>query len=292
MPRRTAPISPQPAGRSSQAASARREVSSLRRPAANDPLVSLVIARIRDALLRKDLKPGDFLPSELELARSLGVGKSSIREAVKMLQAMGVLEVRRGHGTVIRREPGPDYISPLLFRLITEHGYPTDLVELRMMFEPAFTVMAMERATDEDRERIRASLDRLERAVQAGIQLAEDDLAFHLAILQTTRNPLVIRIGETIFQLFLPSISVSMRHIADRAVQDHRRIFEAFCAGDEVQLRKAVVGSYADWKESLYRAPDAAPPGLSTPAAALRAGRPRPPGETARRVPAEKGGDA
>lgn len=248
--------------------------STLGLPVGQGSIVSLIMDRIRGALLRKELRPGDYLPSELELTRQLGVGKSSIREAVKMLQAMGVVEVRRGQGTLIRTRPGPDVIGPLLFHLITEGGYPDDLVELRMMFEPAFAVMAMERATDEDRERLRATLTRLVAAVQAGTPTAEDDLAFHLAMLQATKNPLVIRIGETIFQLFQPSISVSMQTIARRAVADHRRIFAAFRARDASRLRAAVVRSYDGWKESLFRKPPDTPG--SAPAA--------------RRVPARGGG--
>jgi GntR family transcriptional repressor for pyruvate dehydrogenase complex len=218
-----------------------------------DSVVSRAIARIKDALLRKDLRPGDYLPSETELTKTLGIGKSSVREAVKMLQAMGVVEVRRGQGTVVRRHPGPDYISPLVFQLIMEAGYPDDLIELRLMFEPAFSVMAMERATAEDHERIRKAMERLERSVRSGTPAAEDDIAFHLAILKATKNPLVIRIGETIFQLFKPSISVSMQHIASRAIQDHRRIFDALRSGDGAQVRTAVVRSYDGWKESLHR---------------------------------------
>src|SRR4030042_894435 len=63
-------------------------------------VASRAIARIKDALLRKDLRPGDYLPSETELTKTLGIGKSSVREAVKMLQAMGGVEVRRGQGRV------------------------------------------------------------------------------------------------------------------------------------------------------------------------------------------------
>jgi GntR family transcriptional repressor for pyruvate dehydrogenase complex len=204
-------------------------------------------------LLRKELRPGDYLPSETELTKTLGIGKSSVREAVKMLQAMGVVEVRRGQGTVVRRHPGPDTISPLVFQLIMEAGYPDDLIQLRLMFEPAYSVMAMERATADDHEHIRSAMERLERSVRAGRPTADEDIAFHLAILRATKNPLVIRIGETIFQLFQPSISVSMRHIAPRAVEDHRRIFDAFRSGDAGRLRTAVLKSYDGWKESLYR---------------------------------------
>src|SRR5512147_3165157 len=131
-----------------------RVARSLGVPVGKDSVVSLAIARIKDALLRKALRPGDYLPSEIELTKTLGIGKSSVREAVKMLQAMGVVEVRRGDGTVVREHPGPDYLSPLVFQLIMESGYPDDLVELRRMFEPAAAVMAMERATGEDHEKI------------------------------------------------------------------------------------------------------------------------------------------
>jgi GntR family transcriptional regulator, transcriptional repressor for pyruvate dehydrogenase complex len=245
---RSARKSPPPAR-----ADRRRLSRALGVPLGKDSVVSLVLGRIKEALLRKDLKPGEYLPSETELTNTLGVSKSSVREAVKMLQAMGVVEVRRGQGTLVRQHPGPDYISPLVFQLIMEAGYPDDLVELRLMFEPAFAVMAMERATDDDRDRIRHAMERLERSVQSGSPVAEEDIAFHLAMLQATKNPLVTRIGETIFQLFQASISVSMTHIADRAVQDHRRIFEAFCSRDPDRLRAAVLQSYDGWKESLYR---------------------------------------
>jgi GntR family transcriptional regulator, transcriptional repressor for pyruvate dehydrogenase complex len=239
-------------------ARARKVAGSLGVPLGKDSVASVVLTRIKEALLRRTLKPGDFLPSETELTKTFGVSKSSVREAVKMLQAMGVVEVRRGQGTLVQAHPGAAYISPMIFQLIMESGYPEDLVELRLMFEPAFTVMAMRRATAEDLARIGQALERLEASVRSHTQVAEDDLAFHLAILRATGNRLVVRIGETIFQLFEPSISISMRHIPDRAVQDHRRIYQALCARDEVRLREAVLQSYDGWKESLHRTATAA----------------------------------
>jgi DNA-binding FadR family transcriptional regulator len=90
-------------------------------------------------------------------------------------------------------------------------------------------------------------------SVRSRTPVAEDDLAFHLAILRATGNPLVVQIDETIFQLFEPSISISMRHIPARAIQDHRRIYQALCSRDEARLREAVLQSYDGWKESLHR---------------------------------------
>jgi GntR family transcriptional repressor for pyruvate dehydrogenase complex len=225
---------------------------SLAVPVEKGTVVSLVMERIKEALVNRELKPGDYLPSEIELTRSLGVGKSSIREAVKMLQAMGVVEVRRGQGTVIREHPGDDCLSPLIFQLILENGYPRDLLDLRIMFEPAYTVMAMKRATREDTVRVEEAVENLQASIRSGAPIAEDDLSFHVAVLKATRNPLVIRIGETIMQLFRASIARSMKTIPETALRDHRRILEAFREKDEEALRKAILKSFEGWKKSLY----------------------------------------
>jgi len=143
---------------------------------------------------------------------------------------------------VVRRHPGPDDISPLLFRLMLEAGYPDDLVEVQLMVEPAFSIMTtMERVRPEDYGRIRSALSRLERSVRSGRPAAEDGMVFHLAILKAAKTSLVIHIGETIFRLFRPSINVSMQHIATRAIRDHQCIFKAFHSGDAARLRATVV---------------------------------------------------
>lgn len=226
-------------------------LSAFSTPLGKDSVVLLVLDRIKEALVNREIRPGDFLPSEEELARNLQVGKSSIREAVKMLQAMGVAEVRRGQGTVIRETPGEDILDPLIFQLILEDADIADLVDLRMMFEPAYSLIAMERATEEDLRAIEDTVDRFKKVIEEGTQRAEDDIAFHEAILRATHNPFVIRIGETILQLFKASISRSMREIPKTALDDHRSILAAFKAKDPVGLQKAIVESFAGWRRSL-----------------------------------------
>lgn len=227
--------------------------SALSTPLGKDSVTLLVLERIKEALIHNEIRPGEFLPSEDELTRNLGVGKSSVREAVKMLQAMGIVEVRRGQGTVIRETMGQDVLNPLVFRLIVQTSDISDLIDLRQMFEPAYSVRAMERATEEDMERIHQTIVNFEEVIAAGSQTADDDIAFHLAILQATHNPLVITIGETILSLFKASISRSMREIPHTALEDHRRIFAAFEARDADALEAAIVKSFEGWRHSLAR---------------------------------------
>jgi len=230
-----------------------KPANSLTTPVPRGSLVTFVVKRIKEALLNGEINPGDFLPPEAELAKNLNVGKSSIREALKMLQALGVVEVRRGQGTAICNQPGEESINPLIFQLLMEERRIQDLFDLRMIFEPGITVMAMKRATQAEIETIRETVVRLQKSMDEGIPMAEDDLAFHFAILKATHNPFVVRIGKTILQLFKSSISTSMRTIPEIALRDHKRIFDAFIQKDEDKLVEAVVASFEGWKKSLEK---------------------------------------
>jgi GntR family transcriptional repressor for pyruvate dehydrogenase complex len=222
-------------------------------PVPRGSLVTFVVKRIKEALLNGEINPGDFLPPEAELAKNLNVGKSSVREALKMLQALGVIEVRRGQGTAICKEPGEEAINPLIFQLLMEQRRIQDLIDLRMIFEPGITVLAMKRATEAEIEAIRETVERLQKSIEEGDPVAEDDLAFHFAVLNATHNPFVVRIGKTILQLFKSSINTSMRTIPEIALRDHKRILEAFVRKDEDQLVEAVVASFEGWKKSLEK---------------------------------------
>jgi len=230
----------------------KKYVNPLTSPLNKVSVVFLVVERIKEALINKELKPGDYLPSGAELSKNLGVGNSSIREAIKMLQALGVLEVIRGRGTIIRKHPREDIINPLIFQLIMEEADTKDILDFRIMFEPGSTIMAMRRATEKDIEKIKKTVENFETAIKNGTQKADDDIAFHSAILQGTYNPFVIKIGETILQLYKASISKSMKNIPEIALKDHKRIFKAFCEKDEKKLKDTVLKSFDGWKKSLY----------------------------------------
>lgn len=227
------------------------KLSALKNPIKTNSISRLVLERIKEALIKRELEPGDRLPSETELVASLGVGKSSVREAIKMLTAMGVVETRQGEGTFICQQPSADTINPLVFQLILKQGTTKDIIDLRAMFEPAYTLMAMHTATSEDIKAIESTIKRLEDNIKSGTQTAEDDLAFHYEILKSTHNHFVILIGETILQLFRTSIQKSMGSIPQIAVKDHNKVFEAFCEKNEKKLNKAILDSFEGWKMSL-----------------------------------------
>lgn len=213
-----------------------------------------ILERIKTALIRGELMPGDYLPSETELTQSLGIGKSSVREAIKMLQAIGIVEVRRGQGTIIRREPGEPLVDPMAFGMILARGMTRDVLEFRGMFEPAYTQQAMIKATAEDHIRIRQSIDDMEAAIANGEQTSHHDVAFHRAILHATHNPMTIRVGETLLQLIEAALETSMQVLPETALKDHKAIYAAFEMKDIPGVHAAIEESAKSWETNLtYR---------------------------------------
>ncbi|MGP8288839.1 FadR/GntR family transcriptional regulator [Vreelandella zhanjiangensis] len=210
-----------------------------------------LLERIKTALIRGELLPGDYLPSETELTQTLGIGKSSVREAIKMLQAIGIVEVRRGQGTMICREPSAPLVDPMAFGMILARGMTRDVLEFRKMFEPAYTLQAMQNAQQKDHTRIQQTIDALASAILNKEQTARHDVAFHRAILQATHNPMTIRVGETLIQLIEAALETSMQTLPEVALKDHRAIYAALRTGDEVALRAAIEISSESWETNL-----------------------------------------
>jgi GntR family transcriptional regulator, transcriptional repressor for pyruvate dehydrogenase complex len=211
-----------------------------------------VMHRITQAIINHEINPGDELPSESELSASMGVGKSSVREAIKMLSVMGVVESIQGDGTFVRHSVDEHGVNPLVYQMILMQSGDEYIFELRKMFEPAYTLLALEHATDEDIRNIASTVQTLENNVQEHKQTADDDLAFHDAILHATHNPYVIKIGQTMLQLFVASIRHSMSTIPMQAVADHKLILQAFINRDKAQLTEAVYHSFDGWSKMLH----------------------------------------
>ena len=211
----------------------------------------IVMEDIKQAILDGYIKPGDLLPSEADISKQTGVGKSSVREAIKMLSVMGIVESIQGEGTYVRKVMNEDGINSLTYQLILMQDDNEHIFQLREILEPAYTLLAMEKATPEDLKEIKATIDIFEQRVELNKHSAEDDLAFHEAILRATHNPFVIKIGQTSMQLFEASIKSSMSSIPRRAVSDHKQIYAAMVSKDRSQLYNAVIESFVGWKQTL-----------------------------------------
>ena len=145
---------------------------------------------VMEALMNSDrYSPGDRLPCENELSEKYGVSRSTLREAVKILAARGIVEIRRGTGTFVTAIPqGRDMALPDLRKTRMELR---DLYEVRLMFEPKAAAIACVRATDAELEEITLLSRLVERLSAAGEDSTEADIDFHVAIVRATHNEFI-----------------------------------------------------------------------------------------------------
>lgn len=208
-----------------------------------------IIETFKQAIIHGELQPGQRLPSEAELGQQLGVGRGTVREAMKMLEALGVVNIKRGDGTYIVDRPSSALLSPLVFAIMLEAGMGPELLELRSIIEVGYCQLASQKATQEDWDQIKKAHEAFEiyaRSSEWDVdELAQRDLNFHFAILDATHNPLVIKIGRTVEELFFASIRGTLLSMADIewSIDVHQRIVEALHDGDPQSIHQAVENS-------------------------------------------------
>ena len=212
-----------------------------------------VIDEFRDALLRGDLKPGDRLPTENQLASKFSVSRIVVREAMKMLSVMGVVEIKRGNGTYITKNISASMIDPFIFSLIVGKKTPEELLDLREMLEIGILEIVLKRVTKDDMEKMAEAVKLLEedskRAEKDSEILNEHNLAFHYAFAQATHNPMIVKIAKALWEMFAFAIKKSTLKKTEESVQHHRMILEALKEKDPEKARRAIRISLRGWQK-------------------------------------------
>ena len=131
------------------------------KPLQPESISSSVMDIIVNYLLSGDLKPGDKLPTEHEFAQKLGVGRNSVREAIKMLSSIGVVEVKRGAGTFIVESMSSSILNPLILSLVFEQGASEELLELRLLLDTGVAALVIEKASEHDIKRLEEANQKL-----------------------------------------------------------------------------------------------------------------------------------
>ena len=115
----------------------------------------IIVKRITDALISGELKPGDKIPTEVEFSEKLGVSRNAVREALKVLVAFGVLEIRRSEGTFVVEEYNNKLLDPLLYGLILSEHSMEELLEVKIAVANSVLYLAILNASDEEIHKLR-----------------------------------------------------------------------------------------------------------------------------------------
>ena len=171
-----------------------------------ESVVQQVIRCLTEAMVNKELRPGDKLPTELELAESMGIGRNSVREALKILTYLGVLEIHRPEGTFVGEGFTRSMINPMIYGIILEGADSyTNLMDLRGIVESGVVYQAMKKYNEEDVQQLKKALDHLKEEIQKGTDnvqgVFEADNQFHEMISHMGHNPLVDKINQVVREL-------------------------------------------------------------------------------------------
>jgi DNA-binding FadR family transcriptional regulator len=195
------------------------------------------------------------LPTENELAQKLGVGRNSVREAIKMLSAIGVIETIRGSGIYIAKAMSSAMLNPLILSLVFEQGSTHELIQLRLALDTSAAEFALERIENGEIERLVAINEQLEaegRKPRHERHLLRDlDLDFHKELYRLSGNRLLAKIGEAIYSLFLASIEKTVAADPEQAYRNHKMIIDALQTKDFELVRKSTKDSLAYWMQYL-----------------------------------------
>ena len=203
------------------------------------------VAKQIERLILKKLKPGDKLPSERELAEMLQVSRSSIRDAIRSLELVGVVEPRQGAGTIVREPSGASKVSPFASALERRREQVTELLDFRKMLEPPLAARAATRASEED------ILKRQEEKQVTGEAAIAEDAEFHYSIALASGNSVVLKVIDTLMDLLRDTRerSLQVEGRSQKSLAGHRRILSAIKHHDAEAAKAAMRRHIEDVEE-------------------------------------------
>jgi len=193
-----------------------------------------VAEQIQRLIASGALSPGDRLPPERELAAKFGVGRSSLRDAIRTLEVMGIVESRHGRGTVVRDLSTDALVVPLASVLAHKRELVAELLDVRRMIEPALAARAAANATEEELSRLEDILRRQAEKVRRGERSIEEDSEFHYGIALAADNSVLLKVVDTLMDLLKETRerSLQVEGRQEKSLAGHCRILAALKQGD------------------------------------------------------------
>ena len=218
-----------------------------------DTLWEQIAARLLSMLKEKQLRPGDKLPSERELAAMMQVSRPSLREALRALSMMNVLEIRQGAGTFVSSLEPELLVEHLDFVLSLDDSTLIKLFEARKILEVGIVGLAAERITETEIEALEAGLVRSQETVDEPGAFLQADVELHRKITQAAQNPILSRIIDSISQLSFASRqrTVEISGIREQTIEDHRAIVAALKARDPEAAQQAMLQHLSNVEQRL-----------------------------------------
>jgi DNA-binding FadR family transcriptional regulator len=208
---------------------------------------------LKEYVVRSGLKSGDALPSEAELARQLGVSRTSVREAVKALETIGILESRRGSGVFVGEFSFDPLVESLPYGLMGDTRSIAELLDVRCTLEVALVDRAIALRSPEQVEALRGTLARFRALAERREPLGTEDRAFHQQLFMNLENRVLVGLIDVFWRSYTRAAQhIDLVNVDPMATyRDHVAVFDAFVAGDADATRRTLDHHYHGIRELL-----------------------------------------
>ena len=220
------------------------------------PRLSDAVARdLADAIAQGRYPPGEFLPSEQELAREYGASRNVVREALMMLGARRMVQVLHGRGSRVTPRHQWQLLDQLVHLVRDDPRVPHDLLELRRILEVEIAGLAAERATTEQCTDMAATVDRMRASAEQAEEAIEHDIQFHRLLAEAAGNVLLPLVLEPIGQLLRASRVATIHNAGavERSINAHRAVLARVQARDPAGARLAMEGHLRQVEDEIRR---------------------------------------
>lgn len=218
------------------------EVNSIKRESVADQIFGQLKAKI----VNGELRPGDKLPTEMELCELYSVSRTSVRQALTSLSSLDLIESKTGGGTFVKKADGSKIMDKLMLYAFLDQRSLAEISEFRDILEPAVTRLACQRANAGDIERLGEIYRQMEKEQENLEEFAKLDFRFHTEIARISRNAYIIRTYEALEEILLNAFSKIVLKNGNRGDwRYHEQIIEAFKSGD-AELAAGIMREHMD----------------------------------------------
>lgn len=224
---------------------------------AHKSVVERVVDQITNAIINGELKPGDKIPTEPELSETFGVGRNSIREAIKILEAYGVLEIKRAEGTYIRQDYNYKMLYPILYGIILQKDSHGQIVDLKKVIDIGILQVVMRAMSEEDIKKLEDIVGEMEQEIKkskpSSTSIFDIDVRFHSEITAVLDNVLLESIGYYVDKITRSSRIMAIDRAREQGAEEefirlHREMIDMLKEKKEEAVFKVVEEHYKYWE--------------------------------------------